>query len=262
MREWVEANVIPNIESWEADGKVPHSIYHQSAKYGLLVPVAAGLRIPEEWRDYPIIGGIKPEEWDGYHDFVLWDELLRGGLISSIFIGLTVGAPPLRLYASNYLQARILPEILSGQSRICLVVSEPATGSDVRNITTTAEKTRDGKHYIVNGEKKWITNGIFSHYFLTAVRTGGPGAQGVWFLLIPRHSEVINCRKIEIGGSPLSATTYITFEDVEVDALYLVGKEGAGFRLIMNKFNHERIWIAFMGLRGARVCLEDTWAWR
>lgn len=261
VRDWVEVNVIPNIEYWEVDGKVPDSIYHQCAKDGLLMPIAAGRRIPEEWRDYPIIGSIKPEEWDGFHDFVLWDELFRGGPISSIFIGLTVGAPPLRLYASKELQAKIVPEILTGKSRICLAVTEPAAGSDVRNITTTAEKTADGKQYIVNGEKKWITNGIFSHYFMTAVRTGGPGAEGISFLLIPRHSEGIKCRKIEIGGGRLSATTYITFEDVKVDASYLVGQEGAGFKLIMNNFNHERIWIAFMGLRGARVCLEDTWAW-
>jgi alkylation response protein AidB-like acyl-CoA dehydrogenase len=154
-----------------------------------------------------------------------------------------------------------MPEILSGKARICLAITEPAAGSDVRNITTTAEKTADGKHYIVNGEKKWITNGIFSDYFMTAVRTGGPGAEGISFLLIPRHSEGVNCRKIEIGAGRLSATTYITFEDVKVDASYLVGQEGGGFRLIMSNFNHERIWIVFQALRSARLCLQDTWAW-
>ena len=96
---------------------------------------------------------------------MLWDELYRGGSISSIFVGLTVGAPPLRQYASSELKAEILPQILAGQKRISLAITEPDAGSDVRNITTTAEKTPDGKHYIVNGEKKWITNGIFSDYF-------------------------------------------------------------------------------------------------
>ena len=192
---------------------------------------------------------------------MLWDELYRGGAISSIFVGLTVGAPPLRQYASKQLQDKIMPEILSGRSRISLAITEPAAGSDVRNITTTAEKTKDGRHYVVNGEKKWITNGIFSTYFMAAVRTGGPGAEGISFLLIPRHSEGVKCRKIEIGAGKLSATTYITFEDVKVDASYLVGQEGAGFKLIMSNFNHERIWIAFQGLRGSRLCLEDTWQW-
>jgi alkylation response protein AidB-like acyl-CoA dehydrogenase len=88
VREWVEKNVLPHVDDWEAAGEVPDSIYHQCAKDGLTVPIAAGRKIPEEWRDYPIIGGIKAEEWDGFHDFVLWDELYRGGPISSIFVGL------------------------------------------------------------------------------------------------------------------------------------------------------------------------------
>ena len=96
---------------------------------------------------------------------------------------------------------------------------------------------------------------------MAAVRTGGPGAEGISFLLIDRHLPGINCRKIEIGAGRLSATTYITFEDVEVPAKYLIGKEGQGFRLIMSNFNHERIWIVFQALRGARTCLDDAMAW-
>jgi alkylation response protein AidB-like acyl-CoA dehydrogenase len=173
----------------------------------------------------------------------------------------TVGAPPIRQYASQELQGKILPEIISGRKRISLAITEPSAGSDVRNITTTAEKTADGKHYIVNGEKKWITNGMFSDYFSTAVRTGGPGAEGLSFLLIDRHLPGISCRKIEIGAGKLSATTYITFEDVKVPAEMLMGKEGGGFKFILSNFLHERIWIVFQALRGARTCLEDAFQW-
>jgi len=81
-----------------------------------------------------------------------------------------VGAPPLKMYASKELQARILPEILTGEKRICLAITEPSAGSDVRGITTTAELTPDGKFYVVNGEKKWITNGFFSDYFMVSYR--------------------------------------------------------------------------------------------
>jgi hypothetical protein len=133
----------------------------------------------------------------------------------------------------------------------------------VRNLTTTAEKSADGSHYIVNGEKKWITNGLLSDYFCAAVRTGaeGSGAAGLSFLLIDRHLPGISCRKIDIGAGKLSATTYITFEDVKVPAEYLVGEEGGGFKFIMSNFNHERIWIVFQALRMARICLEDAFAW-
>ena len=80
-------------------------------------------------------------------------------------------------------------------------------------------------------------------------------------LLIDRHLPGIKCRKIEIGAGKLSATTYITFEDVEVPAEYLIGKENQGFKLVMSNFNHERLWIVFQALRGARICLQDAMSW-
>ncbi|KAL1961161.1 hypothetical protein VTO42DRAFT_3106 [Malbranchea cinnamomea] len=260
VRKWTEENVVGKTEEWEAAGKIPDEVYKKCARDGLLLPIAFGRSIPREFAHYPIIGGIKAEEWNGFHDFILWDELLRGGAISSIFIGLTVGAPPLQQYASSWLQKKILPEILSGEKRICLAITEPSAGSDVRNITTTAEKTPDGKYYIVNGEKKWITNGMYSDYFMTAVRTGGPGAEGISFLLIPR-TEGIRTRKIEIGAGGLSATTYVIMEDVKVPVEYLVGTEGQGFKYVMSNFNHERLWIVFQCLRSARTCLNDAMEW-
>lgn len=247
-------------EEWEAAGAVPPEFYQECAKAGLLVPISAGKAIPKEWEKYGIVAGIPAEEWDGFHDFIMWDELTRGGAIASLFIGLVVGAPPLRHFASEKLREKILPEILSGQKRICLAITEPAAGSDVRNITTTAEKTPDGKYYIVNGEKKWITNGMFSDYFMTAVRTGGEGAEGISMLLIPR-SEGIMTRKIDIGAGGLSATTYVSFDDVKVPAEYLIGQEGFGFMYTMTNFNHERLWIVFQALRGCRMALHDTMAW-
>jgi alkylation response protein AidB-like acyl-CoA dehydrogenase len=92
------------------------------------------------------------------------------------------------------------------------------------------------------------------------VRTGGPGAEGISFLLIPR-SEGMNTRKIEIGGGGLSATTYVTFEDVKVPVEYLVGSEGGGFKYVMSNFNHERLWIVFQTIRSARICLQDAFEW-
>jgi alkylation response protein AidB-like acyl-CoA dehydrogenase len=79
-------------------------------------------------------------------------------------------------------------------------------------------------------------------------------------LLIPR-CEGITTRKIEIGAGGLSATTYVTFEDVKVPARYLMGQEGQGFKYTMSNFNHERLWIAFQALRGSRTCLQDTMEW-
>lgn len=162
MREWCEENISAHTQEWLDAGAVDPAIYGKCAKAGLLVPIAFGKSIPDQWSGFPIIGGIQSREWDGFHDFILWDELIRSGGLASLFIGLVVGAPPLLKFASRQLQDKIFPEILSGQKRICLAVTEPDAGSDVRNIKTTAERTPDGKHYIVNGEKKWITNGNLS----------------------------------------------------------------------------------------------------
>ncbi|PGG97885.1 hypothetical protein AJ79_09057 [Helicocarpus griseus UAMH5409] len=101
---------------------------------------------------------------------------------------------------------------------------------------------------------------MYSDYFMTAVRTGGPGAEGISFLLVPR-TEGIRTRKIEIGAGGLSATTYVVFEDVKVPVEYLVGSEGQGFRYVMSNFNHERLWIVFQTLRASRICLQDAMAW-
>lgn len=86
MRQWVDDNV--RAEEWEAAGQVPKEIYLKCAEDGLLMPIAAGRKIPKDWYSYKIIGNIKPEEWDGFHDMVMWDELYRAGAISSVFVGL------------------------------------------------------------------------------------------------------------------------------------------------------------------------------
>ncbi|KAF1928616.1 acyl-CoA dehydrogenase NM domain-like protein, partial [Didymella exigua CBS 183.55] len=253
-------NIAPYTEDWVQAGAIDPAIYGKCAAAGLLVPIAFGKTIPPEYAHYPIAAGIKAADWDGFHDLILWDELVRAGPIASLFIGLVVGAPPLQKFASRELARDIFPEILSGEKRICLAVTEPDAGSDVRNVKTTAERAPDGSHYVVNGSKKWITNGMFSDYFMTLVRTGGPGAGGLSMLLIPR-SEGVRTRKLEVVAGPLSATTYVTFEDVRVPAAYLIGREGEGFKQTMVNFNHERLWIAFQAIRGCRVALEDAFSW-
>jgi alkylation response protein AidB-like acyl-CoA dehydrogenase len=85
--------------------------------------------------------------------------------------GLVIGLPPVMQYARPDIKERVTHECITGEKIICLAISEPYAGSDVANIQTTATKTPDGKHYIVSGIKKWITNGTFSDYFVTAVCT-------------------------------------------------------------------------------------------
>jgi alkylation response protein AidB-like acyl-CoA dehydrogenase len=172
--------------------------------------------------------------------------------------GFGIGMPPVMRYAKKALRDRIAPGILQGDKRICLAITEPDAGSDVANLTCEAKLSEDGKHYIVNGEKKWITNGIWADYFTTAVRTGKNGMNGVSVLLIERSAGGVSTRKMDCQGVWSSGTTYVTFEDVKVPVENLIGKENQGFRVIMTNFNHERIGIIIQCIRFARVCYEES----
>lgn len=179
------------------------------------------------------VASVTPEKWDLFHEMLLTDELSRtgsGGFVWNVIGGLGIGLPPLVKFGKKPLVDRILPGILNGDKRICLAITEPDAGSDVANLGCEAKLSEDGKHYIVNGEKKWITNGIWSDYFTVAVRTGKPGMGGVSLLLIEREMGGVSTRRMDCQGVWSSGTTYITFEDVKVPVENLLGKENQGFK--------------------------------
>ena len=119
---------------------------------------------------------------------------------------------------------------------------------------------KEGDHYVVNGEKKWITNGVFADYFTVAVRTGSPkdGMKGLSLLLVEKEMEGVTTRKMKCSGVWSSGTTFITFDNVKVPLANLIGQENKGFNLIMSNFNHERFGICAMTNRFSRVCMEDA----
>jgi len=150
---------------------------------------------------------------------------------------------------------------LTGEKIICLAITEPTAGSDVANIRTTAIKTADSKYYIVNGEKKWITNGIYADYFTVAVRTGSPesGMSGISLLFMDRATMPgIQTHRIKTQGLWSSGTAYVTFEDVKVPVENLIGQENEGFKYIMYNFNHERWSVIIQGVRSSRLCFEES----
>jgi alkylation response protein AidB-like acyl-CoA dehydrogenase len=178
------------------------------------------------------VAAVAPEKWDLFHELLLTDELSRaasGGFVWNVIGGFGIGCPPLVKFGKKSVVDRVLPGILNGDKRICLAITEPDAGSDVANLTCEAKLSEDGKHYIVNGEKKWITNGVWCDYFTTAVRTGGEGMNGISVLLIER-GEGVSTRRMDCQGVWSSGTTYITFEDVKVPVENLIGKENQGFK--------------------------------
>ncbi|OXV11363.1 hypothetical protein Egran_00869 [Elaphomyces granulatus] len=259
VRLWVESEIEPHVTEWDEAKKVPDRIYKQMGERGYLAGLL-GIGYQAHLANNHV-KAVPPEKWDLFHEMLLTDELSRaasGGLVWNLIGGFGIGCPPVIKFGKRSLIDRIVPGILAGDKRICLAITEPDAGSDVANLTCEAKLTPDGKHYIVNGEKKWITNGIWADYFTTAVRTGGPGMNGVSVLLIEREHGGVSTRRMDCQGVWSSGTTYITFEDVKVPVENLLGKENQGFKVIMMNFNHERIGIIIQCTRFSRVCYEES----
>ncbi|KAE8445512.1 hypothetical protein EG329_013275 [Mollisiaceae sp. DMI_Dod_QoI] len=261
IREWVSSEIEPFVGEWDEARKVPDEIYKKMGTRGYLAGLM-GMHYPVDYTDNRI-KSVPAEKWDLFHEMLLTDELSRaasGGFVWNVIGGFGIGCPPLVKFGKKELVKRILPGILNGDKRICLAITEPDAGSDVANLGCEAVLSEDGKHYIVNGEKKWITNGIWCDYFTTAVRTGTKesGMNGVSVLLIERDFGGVSTRKMDCQGVWSSGTTYITFEDVKVPVENLIGKENQGFKVIMTNFNHERIGIIIQCLRFSRVCYEES----
>ncbi|GAA5997899.1 hypothetical protein JCM5350_006749, partial [Sporobolomyces pararoseus] len=209
----------------------------------------------------PVPGGIDKNEWDAFHNLILLDELSRsasGGIMYGLLGGFGISIGPIAHFASPEVKKRLLPPLLRGEIRSCLAITEAEGGSDVANLTREAKKTEDGKHYIVNGGAKWITNGIYSEVFVTAVRTGGKGMGGISLLIVERQHGGLKTRKMDCMGVLASGTSYVDFEDVKVPVENLLGKENKGFQLIMHNFTGERAGIVIQANRFARICLEES----
>ncbi|KAJ1570046.1 hypothetical protein HK096_004459, partial [Nowakowskiella sp. JEL0078] len=254
MRSFVEKEIMPFCFEWDEKKAIPKSLFEKAGRVGILAGVCGAPYSPYAPCAPP--AGIRPEEFDAFHELVICDELARcgsGGVLWGLIGGLGIGLPPVLNFASKDLAKRIAPGCLDGSKNICLAITEPYAGSDVANIKAEAKKTEDGKYYILNGEKKWITN--------VACRTGGPGMNGISLLLVEKSMPGVTTRQMPCMGVWASGTSYITFEDVKVPVENIIGKENKGFKAIMHNFNHERMGIVIQATRFARVCFSESLAY-
>jgi acyl-CoA dehydrogenase len=247
IRRFTEREVMPHASEWDEAGEFPRALYAKAAAAGLL-----GIGFPEAYGGTP---------GDLYFHVILSEEIARagaGGVHAGLFSH-TIGAPPIAAVGSEELKARVLPDILAGRKISALAITEPSGGSDVANLRTTAR--REGDHYIVNGEKAFITSGMRADFYTVAVRTGGPSAAGVSLLLIEREREGFTRSALKKMGWWSSDTALLHFDNVRVPAANLIGEENAGFRAIMLNFNAERLGMAAAAVGFAQACLDDAVAW-
>jgi acyl-CoA dehydrogenase len=247
LRRFVDEEIAPHAHRWDEAGEFPRELYAKAGAVGLL-----GLGFPEAF------GGVPG---DAFLSIIAMQELARGGAggVSAGLMSHTIGTPPIALAARPEVQERVIPAILTGEKISALAITEPSGGSDVANLGTTARK--DGDHYVVNGEKTFITSGMRADFITTAVRTGGPGASGVSLLLIEGDTPGLARTKLDKMGWWASDTASLHFEDCRVPVQNLIGEEGAGFKIVMRNFNSERMGMAASCVGFAQLCLTEAIAY-
>lgn len=248
VRQFAKNEIIPNIQEWEQAGEVPRDLYKKAASIGLF-----GDGFEE------VYGGHGQR--DAILRMVIMQELAMagsGGVVASILSNY-IGLPPIQRAGSDEMKAKVLTPCLAGDAVSALAITEPSGGSDVARIQTVAK--RDGEEFIVNGQKTFITSGMYADYLTVAVRTGGEGARGISLLLIEGDREGVERTRLDKMGWLSSDTATLYFDDVRVPVENLIGEEGTGFSSIVNNFNAERIDMAAQSIAYSRACYEEALEW-
>lgn len=266
VRKFVQEELEPIAEAADLSGEPPdRDLQKKLAMHGLMV----GRMGPGPWMKevldmgIQLPGDVPPEEFDYFHEMLIHQEIARlgrPGFIDCLGTGWQISAPAVYHFASPEVLPTVGPQLLKGDRWSSLAISEPFAGSDVAAVRTTAQKTPDGKFYVVSGIKKWITEGNYADYFVTAVRTGGAGSKALSMLLIERGPG-LDTKQMKTTYSTCCGTALVIMNNVKVPVENLMGKEGEGFKQIMFNFNHER-WMIVQSLVGqARQALADTFMW-
>eukprot|EP01013_Petalomonas_cantuscygni_P004266 TRINITY_DN14597_c0_g1_i1.p1 TRINITY_DN14597_c0_g1~~TRINITY_DN14597_c0_g1_i1.p1 ORF type:complete len:545 (+),score=124.06 TRINITY_DN14597_c0_g1_i1:54-1637(+) len=259
MREWTDRVLMPLMPHW-ADNTVkepPREVSRSLAGLGALCYMT-GMPYPAKFA--PPGAPAPPEDLDYFHELIIYDELARCGnpaALAALTNGPAIALSAVLFFGTEEQQRLCCPPVLAGEEFVALAISEPYAGSDVAGLQCRAVDR--GDYYEVTGQKKWITNGTYAKWFVTAVRTGpeGSGQGGLSFLLVDRDTPGFTIRKVNIRNSDLSGTAYLMFDGARVPKDRLIGKENNGFKMIMYNFNHERWYLVVCCVRLARVCIEE-----
>jgi acyl-CoA dehydrogenase len=253
VRAFVQKEVEPHVAEWEQAGEIPKSIWPRMGALGFL-----GVEYDEKY------GGAGA---DVLTTAVLCEEMARArcaSLAMAVGVHTDMASPHLYWTGSEALKEKYLPAICRGEALTAIAVTEPGGGSDVAAIRTRA--VRDGGHYVLDGSKMFITNGVLADIYFVAARieqgTEERRHRGISMFLVERNTPGFTVsRKLDKMGNRASDTAGLSFEGMRVPAENLLGTEGQGFYEVMRVFQRERLVAGLHAVAGCERALEDTIAY-
>ena len=234
VRDLCRGEFAAQAAQWDRDDAIPPSAILKLAEMGLL-----GMNIPEEH------GGLG---YDARTVVTVIEEIARVSAALAIMVAVhnSVGAYPIYRYGSEEQRKKYLPKLTSTHVG-AFSLSEPGCGSDAAALTTTAR--RDGEHYVLNGEKNWVTNGRHTWTFLVLARTGEPGPKGISAFIIENDQPGLTIGKSEDKmGLRGSDTVTLAFDNARVPVAQRLGADGEGFKIALSMLDSGRIGVAAQAL--------------
>ncbi len=245
LKKFIAREITPNAAKWEADRAVPRELWYMMGKQGFLCPW-----LPEEY------GGLGL----GFeYSAIINEELSRGdGFGVGVPLHSDVATPYIYSYALPEVKKHWLPKCTTGDAIAALALTEPNAGSDLAAIGTHAKK--DGDYYVINGQKTFITNGYFADIIVVSVKTDPKqGHRGISLILVDKDAPGFSRgRKLEKMGYHMQDTAELFFEDCRVPAVNLLGKEGEGFKYMMEKLQQERLEVSIKCQTQAEEALKEA----
>src|SRR5688572_13721794 len=236
---FLDKEAVPHHEQWEKDGIVPREIWARAGAQGLL-----GLQLEEEYGG----GGTA----DFRYNVVIGEEMTRRGIYGCAFPLFNDMIVPYYLASANEEQKqRWFPDLCAGTKIAAIAMTEPGAGSDLQGIRTTA--VDQGDHYVLNGQKTFISNGILADLVIVVARTDPEaGHKGISLLVVERGMEGFERgRNLDKVGQHAQDTAELFFDHVRVPAANLLGEEGSGFVQLMTNLSQERL---SMSVSAATAC--------
>jgi acyl-CoA dehydrogenase len=236
LRAFLDKEVMPNIDQWEEEQRMPKDLWPKFGEMGYF-----GLNYSEKY------GGM---DADFMYSVIFMEEISKcesGGFMILPAVQQFMSSPYIYKHGSEFLKEKYLTKAISGEWIFSIGISEPGAGSDVANIRTSA--IRQGDHYIVNGSKTFITNGVYGDVLVLVCKTDPEkGAAGVSLIVMDLNSPGVSRTKLKKLGWHASDTAELAFDNVKVPVENLIGDEGQGFYYLMGGLQLERLAGAIAGL--------------